>query len=92
MPCIVLYRSIVWRWLGRLHPTDITLEIQQRLSYRLGLTRQTDPVKIERDLMKLLPQNDWIFTGHAIVCAARRDARADCQYSRGGLETPKATQ
>ena len=29
MPCVVLYRSIVWRWLGRLHPTDISLEIEQ---------------------------------------------------------------
>jgi len=43
-----------------------------RLSNRLGLTRETDPVKIERDLMKLLPQEDWIFTGHAIVWHGRR--------------------
>ncbi|MFT3925807.1 MAG: HAMP domain-containing sensor histidine kinase [Myxococcales bacterium] len=38
MPCIVLYRSIVWRWLGRLHPNDITLEVRQHLSYRLAIT------------------------------------------------------
>lgn len=44
----------------------------QRLTYRLGLTRETDPVKIERDLMKLIPQDDWIFTGHAIVWHGRR--------------------
>jgi len=31
----------------------------KRLSYRLGLTKETDPVRIERDLMKLLPQPDW---------------------------------
>lgn len=43
-----------------------------RLSYRLGLTRETDPVKIERDLMKVVPQADWIFTGHAIVWHGRR--------------------
>lgn len=43
-----------------------------RLSNRLGLTRETDPVKIERDLMQLIPQDDWIFTGHAIVWHGRR--------------------
>ena len=30
-----------------------------RVSYRLGLTKHKDPVKIERDLMHALPQNDW---------------------------------
>ncbi len=49
----------------------------KRLSYRLGLTKQTDPVKIERDLMRLLPQPDWenwsirlIYHGRQ-VCMAR---------------------
>jgi endonuclease-3 len=49
----------------------------KRLSYRLGLTKHTDPVRIERDLMKLLPQPDWenwsirlIYHGRA-VCKAR---------------------
>lgn len=31
----------------------------KRLSYRLGLTTHTDPIRIERDLIKLLPQPDW---------------------------------
>ena len=31
----------------------------RRLSQRLGLTRQEDPVKIERDLMRLVPREDW---------------------------------
>jgi len=31
----------------------------KRLSHRLGLTEHTDPIRIERDLMKLLPQPDW---------------------------------
>jgi len=31
----------------------------KRLSYRLGLTDYTDPIRIERDLMRLLPQSDW---------------------------------
>jgi endonuclease III len=49
----------------------------KRLSQRLGLTEHTDPVRIERDLMKLLPQPDWenwsirlIYHGRAI-CNAR---------------------
>ncbi len=43
-----------------------------RLSYRLGLTKETDPKKIERDLMKLLPQSEWIYAGHAIIWHGRR--------------------
>jgi signal transduction histidine kinase len=38
MPCIVLFRQIVWRWLGRLHPTDVTLASDERLSVRLAVT------------------------------------------------------
>lgn len=52
----------------------------KRLSYRLGLTEHTDPVRVERDLMKLLPQPDWenwsirlIYHGRA-VCNARKPA------------------
>ena len=56
----------------------------QRLSRRLGLTRHDDPVKTERDLMRLLPRKDWIFAGHALirhgrrVCAARKPACDRC--------------
>lgn len=49
----------------------------KRLSQRLGLTQYTDPIRIERDLMKLIPQPDWenwsirlIYHGRA-VCNAR---------------------
>jgi endonuclease III len=49
----------------------------KRLSYRLGLTKNTEPVKIEQDLIKLIPQPDWenwsirlIYHGRA-VCNAR---------------------
>ncbi len=45
MPCVVLYRSIVWRWLGRLHPSDITLPIRNHLSARLAMTL-TLPVSV----------------------------------------------
>ena len=56
----------------------------KRLSYRLGLTKNTEPVKVERDLMKLLPQPDWenwsirlVYHGRA-VCNARKPACDRC--------------
>src|SRR5450755_117372 len=36
----------------------------QRITHRLDLTKEQDPVKIERDLMKLLPQERWILFSH----------------------------
>jgi endonuclease-3 len=56
----------------------------KRLSQRLGLTQHTDPIRIERDLMRLLPQPDWenwsirlIYHGRA-VCNARNPACDRC--------------
>ncbi len=56
----------------------------RRLSQRLGLTRQEDPVKIERDLVKLVPRADWARFPHLMiwhgrrVCDARRPRCEDC--------------
>jgi len=56
----------------------------RRLSQRLGLTRQEDPVKIERDLVKLVPRADWARFPHLLiwhgrrVCDARRPRCEDC--------------
>ena len=57
----------------------------KRLSYRFGLTQNTEPVKIERDLMKLLPQPDWenwsirlVYHGRA-VCNARSPQCDRCE-------------
>jgi endonuclease-3 len=49
-----------------------------RLSVRLGLTKQTDPVKIEQELMPLFPQNEWAMLAHVLIFHGRRvcDARA----------------
>lgn len=56
----------------------------KRLSYRLGLTEATDPIHVERDLIRLLPQPDWenwsirlIYHGRA-VCTARNPKCYDC--------------
>ena len=56
----------------------------RRLSQRLGLTKEEDPVKIERDLMKLVPRLDWARFPHLLiwhgrrVCDARRPRCEDC--------------
>jgi len=53
----------------------------QRLSTRLGLTRNTDPVKIEQDLMKLVPQEKWTLFSHWLIWHGRRRCSArkpDC--------------
>jgi endonuclease-3 len=56
----------------------------RRLSQRLGLTRQEDPVKIERDLQRLVPRADWARFPHLLiwhgrrVCIARAPRCADC--------------
>jgi endonuclease-3 len=44
----------------------------QRLSMRLGLTRQSDPKKIEQDLMKVIPQDRWIRFSHQMIWHGRR--------------------
>ena len=75
----------------------------KRLSYRLGLTQQTDPIRVERDLMKLLPQADWenwsirlIYHGRA-VCDARKPACDRCELadlcdSAGHVVKPSASR
>jgi endonuclease-3 len=56
----------------------------RRLSQRLGLTRQEDPVKIERDLMKIVPREHWRLFPHLLiwhgrrVCIARRPLCEQC--------------
>jgi len=56
----------------------------QRVSRRLDLTKQTDPVKIEQDLMKIIPQDRWILFSHQMIqhgralCQARKPRCAEC--------------
>jgi endonuclease-3 len=59
-----------------------------RLSRLLGLSAEQDPVKIEQELMRLFPQQDWALLSHLLifhgrqVCVARRPKCADCVLSR----------
>ena len=57
----------------------------QRIARRLDLTKETDPVKIEKDLMKVLPKEKWILFSHQIIhhgralCTARNPRCAECR-------------
>jgi endonuclease-3 len=59
-----------------------------RLSRRLELTKHTSPDKIERDLMKIIPQNHWISFSHELihhgrqVCIARKPRCVDCALEK----------
>jgi endonuclease III len=60
----------------------------QRLTGLLKLSRQTDPVKIEQDLMEVVPREDWTWFSHTLiqhgrgVCIARRPKCGDCVLNR----------
>ena len=56
-----------------------------RLSQRLGITKFSDPIRIERDLMKLFPQKSWADLSHWLIfhgrrrCAARKPDCPNCE-------------
>jgi endonuclease-3 len=53
----------------------------QRIAQRLGWTKNQDPAKIEQDLCKLLPREDWDLTAHLLIFQGRRicfAAKPDC--------------
>ena len=60
----------------------------QRLAGRLVLSRQKTPEKIERDLMELVPQDEWCLFSHMLVdhgralCTARKPACPDCPLAK----------
>ncbi len=59
-----------------------------RISRRLGLSRQKNPEKIERDLIEQLPRKDWVAFSHRMIqhgrhyCTARRPKCDDCPLNR----------
>jgi endonuclease-3 len=56
----------------------------QRIARRLDLTKETDPQKIEKDLIKIIPKDKWIAFSHQIIlhgralCVARNPKCAEC--------------
>ena len=69
----------------------------KRIAYRLGLTTQTDPVAVERDLMAIFPQAEWGGVNHRMVwfgrqiCDARKPLCDQCEMASfcPRLEPPK---
>src|SRR5437867_4243341 len=67
------------------NPQGIVVDTHvRRLAQRLGLTREEDPVKIERDLQRILPRSTWGIFPHLLIwhgrriCIARSPRCADC--------------
>lgn len=60
----------------------------KRLALRLGLTRETDPGKVEKVLMKIVPEKHWIWFAHALVlhgrtvCGARKPLCGECPLNK----------
>ena len=76
--------------LGNAFDTNVGVVVDThvtRVSQRLGLTKQTDPVKIEVDLMKLFPQEGWTMLSHLFIehgrqiCDARKPECERCPLS-----------
>lgn len=86
---------VLGTWFGK--ATGIVVDTHvQRVAGRLKLTRQEDPMKIEQDLMKILPQKEWIDFSHRVIwhgrkiCSARNPkcdqcALASCCPSAGKI-------
>lgn len=59
----------------------------QRIAKRLDLTKHVDPVKIEQDLMKIIPHETWILFSHQLIhhgrtlCVARKPKCAECKLN-----------
>ena len=66
-------------------PSGVVVDTHvQRIAARLDLTKESDPPKIEKDLMKVIPKERWILFSHQLIhhgrnlCKARRPACAEC--------------
>lgn len=78
---------VLGSWFGKNEGIVVDTHVQ-RLATLLGLTKQTDAVKIERDLMALVPRAKWTWWSHTLilhgrrVCIARRAKCAECVVNR----------
>jgi endonuclease III len=78
---------VLGTWFGKNEGIVVDTHVQ-RLSALLGLTREKDPVKIERDLMALVPRDKWTWFSHTLilhgrrVCIARRPRCEICVVNR----------
>ncbi len=78
---------VLGSWFGKNEGVVVDTHVQ-RLATLLGLTKERDPVKIERDLMALVPRETWTWFAHALiqhgrrVCIARRPKCEICVINR----------
>jgi endonuclease-3 len=78
---------VLGTWFGTASGVVVDTHVR-RITRLLGLTKSGDPKRIERDLMDLLPQKDWIEFSHGLiwhgrrVCIARRPRCGDCALSK----------
>jgi endonuclease-3 len=78
---------VLGTWFGKAMGVVVDTHVR-RITGLLGLTKERDPKKIERDLMDLLPRDQWIGFSHALiwhgrkVCIARRPRCGDCALSK----------
>ena len=78
---------VLGTWFGKNEGIVVDTHVQ-RLSTLLGFTQETDPVKIERDLMALVPRERWTWWSHTLilhgrrVCIARRPKCEICVVNR----------
>jgi endonuclease-3 len=78
---------VLGTWFGKNEGIVVDTHVQ-RLSTLLGLTKETNPEKIERDLMALVPRGRWTWFSHTLilhgrrVCIARRPKCEECVVSR----------
>ena len=61
---------VLGTWFGKATGVVVDTHVA-RISQRLGLTSETDPVKIERDLMKQIPKAEWIHFSHRLILHGR---------------------
>lgn len=71
-----------------LNPMGVVVDTHVgRIARRMGFTREQDPVKVERDLMKLFPRRDWVYLSHAwidhgrAICTSRTAKCSECSFA-----------
>jgi len=78
---------ILGTWFGKNEGVVVDTHVQ-RLARLLGFTRLEDPVKIEQELMEVVPRDDWTWFSHTLiqhgreVCIARRPKCPECVLNR----------
>lgn len=74
---------VLGTWFGKAEGVVVDTHVH-RISRRLKLTREDDPKKIERDLMEILPREEWIDFSHRLIrhgrktCDARKPKCGEC--------------